>query len=60
MLIWLAQNWINLVLIAVLVLVVALLIRSLVRDRQSGCAGCGGSCSSCGGCSCGRQTNGSI
>ena len=60
MLVWLIQNWINLLLIAVLVLVVALLIRGLVRDRQSGCAGCGGSCSSCGGCSCGRQANGSI
>ena len=58
MLIWLAQNWINLVLIAVLVLVVALLIRGLIRDRQSGCAGCGGSCSSCGGC--GKQARNSI
>ena len=60
MLIWLAQNWINLVLIAVLVLVVALLIRGLIRDRQSGCAGCGGSCSSCGGYGCGKQARNSI
>ena len=58
MLIWLSANWINLILIAVLTLIVALLIRGMVRDRKAGKRSCGGNCAgcrACGGCSaCGK------
>ena len=50
MLAWLSANWINLILIAVLTLIVALLIRSMVRDRKAGKRSCGGNCASCGAC----------
>ncbi len=48
---WLSANLINIVLIAVLVLIVALLIRGMIRDRKAGACACGGSCAACGGCS---------
>ena len=55
MLTWLSVNLINIVLVAVLVLIVTLLIRGMIRDRQAGKSSCGGSCASCGACgSCGR------
>ena len=47
---WLFANAINIVLIAVIVLVVSLLIRSMIRDRRAGKAPCGGNCASCGAC----------
>ena len=48
----------DMIVIAVLVLVVALIVRGMIRDRKkgkcSGCSGCSGCCSSCkfscGGC----------
>ena len=45
---WLAANLINIVLILAVVLLVAVLIRSLVQDKKAGKSPCGGSCSSCG------------
>ena len=51
MLTWLSANLINIVLVAVIVLVVGLLIRSMVRDRKAGKRSCGGNCASCGVCS---------
>ncbi len=50
MLAWLSANLINIVLIAVIALVVALLIRGMIRDRKAGKSACGGSCASCGAC----------
>ena len=50
MLAWLSANWINLILIAVLTLIVALLIRGMVRDRKAGKRSCGCNCASCGAC----------
>ena len=47
---WLSANLINIALIAVIVLVTALLIRSMVRDRKAGKSACGGNCASCGAC----------
>ena len=47
---WLAANLINIVLIAVIALITALLIRSLIRDRRAGKSACGGNCASCGAC----------
>ena len=52
---WLIANWIDIVLIAVIASVTALLIRGMVRDRKAGRSACGGSCADCGACSaCGK------
>ena len=51
MLIWLSANWINIVLVAVLVLIVGLLLRGMIRDKKAGKSSCGGNCASCGACS---------
>ena len=48
---WLSANLINIVLLAVIVLIIGLLIRSMIRDRKAGKSPCGGSCASCGACS---------
>lgn len=51
---WLSVNWINIALVAAIVLVVGLLIRGLIRDRKAGKSSCGGNCAACGACgSCG-------
>ena len=55
MLAWLSANLINIVLVAAVALLVALLIRGLIRDKKAGKSACGGSCASCGACgSCGK------
>ena len=50
MLSWLSDNLVNIALIAAIVVIVALLIRVMVRDRRAGKAPCGGDCASCGAC----------
>lgn len=52
MIAWLAANWINIVLIAVIAVVVFLVIRGMIRDKKAGKSSCGGDCGSCG-ASCG-------
>ncbi len=47
---WLSANWINIILVAVLVLIVGLLLRGMIRDKKAGKPSCGGSCASCGAC----------
>ena len=42
MLAWLSANLINIVLIAVIVLITGMLIRSMIRDRKAGKSSCGG------------------
>ena len=49
MLAWLSANLINIVLIAVIVLITGMLVRSIIRDRKAGKPSCGGNCASCGG-----------
>ena len=51
MLAWLSANLINIVLVAVVVLIVAWLIRGMIRDRRAGKRSCGGNCAGCGACS---------
>ncbi len=51
MLTWLFANWINIVLVAVLVLIVSLLLCGMIRDKKAGKSSCGGNCASCGACS---------
>ena len=48
---WLSANLINIVLVAVIVLITGLLIRSMVREKKAGKSSCGGNCASCGACS---------
>lgn len=50
MLNWLSVNFVNIVLIAALVLIVGLLIRGMIRDRKAGKSPCGGNCAACGAC----------
>ena len=51
MLAWLSANLINIALVALITLLIGLLIRGMIRDRQAGKAPCGGNCACCGGCS---------
>lgn len=48
---WLSANLVNIALILAVVLLLALVIRSMIRDRKSGKSPCGGNCAKCGGCS---------
>ena len=50
MLIWLSANWINIVLVSVLVLIVGLLLRGMIRNKKGGKSSCGCNCASCGAC----------
>ncbi len=50
MLAWLGANLINIALVALIALIVALLIRGMIRDRKAGKSSCGGNCASCGAC----------
>ena len=47
---WFSANWINLLLVAVIALITALLIRGMIRDRKTGKSACGGNCACCGVC----------
>lgn len=48
MLAWLSENIGTILIILVLAAIVALAIRSIVKDRKSGKSSCGGNCSACG------------
>jgi len=64
MIAWISANLINIVLVAGLILLMAVLIRSLVRNRKAGgcsggcgsCGSCGGSCSGCSSCTTSRPS----
>ena len=49
MLFWIQANIVSIVVAAILLVIVALIIRRLILDRKAGRHICGGSCSSCGG-----------
>ncbi len=51
MLVWLAANLINIMLVLIIAGIVVLLIRSMARDKKAGKSSCGGNCASCGVCS---------
>lgn len=53
---WIKSNYGTVLIIAVLLLVVALIIRGLIKDRKKGKHICGGNCGSCGNiCETGRR-----
>ena len=47
MLTWLSMNWINIVLVAGLVLAVALIVAGRIRQKRAGKLPCGCDCGSC-------------
>ena len=47
---WMSANFVNIALVAVLVLIVGLLLRGMIRDHRAGKSSCGGNCASCGAC----------
>ncbi len=53
---WLKTNYGTILIIAVLILIVALIIRGIIRDRKKGKHICGGNCGTCGHvCDMGRE-----
>lgn len=51
MIAWIVANWLNLVVGAVVLALVAVCLRNVLPGKgKSSCAGCSGSCGSCGGC----------
>ena len=61
MLTWLSTNWANIVVIAGLLLLTALIVFRMVRSRKAGKRACGCDCAACGACeACGKcRANGS-
>ncbi len=49
---WIAKNIGTILICLVLILIVAAIIRSIVRDKKAGKSSCGGNCSHCGGSCC--------
>lgn len=47
---WFLNNYMNILLILMLAAVVALAVRSLIRNKKAGSCACGGSCGACPGC----------
>ena len=52
MLIWFSENWINILLVIVIVLITGLLVLSMICDKKAGKHSCGGNCAGCGACAC--------
>lgn len=50
MLAWLSENWLNAVLIAVLLLIVGLIVFGMIRNKKAGKRPCGCDCAACGAC----------
>ena len=50
MLEWLAENIGTILITAGLIVIVALIIRSIVRDKKAGISSCGAKCGGCGAC----------
>lgn len=50
MLAWLSENWANILMIALLVLIVALIVFRMVSSRKAGKRPCGCDCGACGAC----------
>ena len=49
---WIAKNIGTILICLVLILIVAAIIRSIMRDKKAGKSSCGGNCSHCGGSCC--------
>ena len=51
MMMWLSANWMNILLITVIVLILYFVVRSMIRNKKTGKSVCGGNCACCGVCS---------
>ena len=47
MLDWLAANWVNILVIALICVAVFFAVRSMIKDKKAGKSSCGCKCSSC-------------
>ena len=47
---WFSANWINIVLIAAIVLIAGLIVFRMIRNRKAGKHSCGGNCAACSAC----------
>lgn len=59
MLEWLAENIGTILITAGLIVIVALIIRSIVRDKKAGISSCGAKCGGCGACAMAGKCHGS-
>ena len=55
MIIWLAENLGTILISIVLIVLVAMIIQTMIRDKKMGKSTCGGSCASCKMCAACRQ-----
>ena len=55
MITWLAENLGTILISIVLIVLVAVIIRTMIRDKKMGKSTCGGSCASCKMCAACRQ-----
>ncbi|MCR5356906.1 MAG: FeoB-associated Cys-rich membrane protein [Lachnospiraceae bacterium] len=55
MIVWLAENLGTIIITIVLIALVAVIIRTMIRDKKMGRSTCGGSCASCKMCTACRQ-----
>ena len=53
---WLAENLGTILISIILIVLVAIIIRSVIRDKKMGRSTCGGSCASCKMCAACRQS----
>ena len=60
MLEWLAENIGTILITAGLIVIVALIIRSIVRDKKAGISSCGAKCGGCGACAMAGKCHGCI
>ena len=56
MLAWLSENWANILMIALLVLIVGLIVFRMIRSRKAGKRPCGCDCAACGACCACKKT----
>ena len=57
MIAWLAENLGTILISIALIVLVALIMRSMIRDKKMGKSTCGGSCASCKMCAACRQAD---
>lgn len=47
MLAWLSANWGTILVLLIVIGIVALSVRTMIRDKKKGCSSCGGNCGHC-------------
>ena len=58
MILWITENLGTIIISLILILMVAGIIRSIIRDKRNGVSACGGNCAHCHGCTaCLQESN---